>query len=45
MGTPIIKTDRLMLRKMQKSDLPHLMEIFPDPVAMRYRSTKTSGQA
>ncbi|KON87787.1 hypothetical protein AF332_13755 [Sporosarcina globispora] len=45
-ATPIIATDRLILRKMKRSDLNHLMEIFTDPVAMRYyRSTKTIEQA
>lgn len=42
----VLKTDRLILRKMKRTDLPFLMEIFSDPVAMRfYRSTKTKEQA
>ncbi|MFE4522296.1 GNAT family N-acetyltransferase [Cytobacillus firmus] len=46
MATPVIKTDRMILRKMKRTDLPYLMEIFSDPEAMRfYRSTKTNEQA
>ncbi|MEH6987579.1 GNAT family N-acetyltransferase [Cytobacillus firmus] len=46
MAAPVIKTDRLILRKMKRTDLSHLIEIFSDPEAMRfYRSTKTKEQA
>ena len=32
----IIETDRLRLREMTADDADHLMEIFGDPIAMRY---------
>lgn len=41
-----LETDRLRLREMNFSDVPHLMEIFSDPIAMRYYvSTKTVEEA
>ncbi|HWO74628.1 MAG TPA: GNAT family N-acetyltransferase [Bacillus sp. (in: firmicutes)] len=36
MGTYILTTDRLKLREMTKNDVQNLMEIFSDPVAMKY---------
>ncbi|WP_243355243.1 GNAT family N-acetyltransferase [Bacillus litorisediminis] len=36
MGTYILITDRLKLREMTKNDVQNLMEIFSDPVAMKY---------
>ncbi|MBU8773236.1 GNAT family N-acetyltransferase [Cytobacillus oceanisediminis] len=36
MNNPVISTERLLLRKMTKEDTGNLMEIFSDPVAMRY---------
>jgi RimJ/RimL family protein N-acetyltransferase len=40
-----MKTERLILRRMTKDDTKNLMEIFSDPVAMRYYpSTKSEGE-
>ncbi|MEH7387957.1 GNAT family N-acetyltransferase [Bacillus sp. JJ1521] len=36
MDNPVICTERLILRKMTKDDTRNLMDIFSDPVAMRY---------
>jgi RimJ/RimL family protein N-acetyltransferase len=36
MSTPVISTERLILRKMNKDDVEHLMQIFSDPEAMKY---------
>lgn len=36
MSNPVICTERLILRKMTKDDVGNLMEIFSDPVAMKY---------
>ena len=45
MNNPVISTDRLLLRKMTKDDTENLMEIFSDPVAMRYYpSTKNESE-
>ncbi|MBP1970537.1 RimJ/RimL family protein N-acetyltransferase [Virgibacillus natechei] len=35
-NSPVLSTERLNLRKMNKNDVQHLMEIFSDPVAMKY---------
>ncbi|PEZ00980.1 GNAT family N-acetyltransferase [Bacillus sp. AFS018417] len=45
MGNPVICTERLILRRMTKDDTENLMEIFSDPVAMRYYpSTKNESE-
>jgi len=45
MDNPVISTERLILRKMTKDDTKNLMEIFSDPVAMKYYpSTKNEGE-
>lgn len=36
MDKAIISTERLQFRKMRKEDVNHLLEIFSDPVAMKY---------
>ena len=36
MGNPVISTERLVLRKMTQDDAGNLLEIFSDPVAMKY---------
>ncbi|MBS4172704.1 GNAT family N-acetyltransferase [Bacillus sp. FJAT-49736] len=36
MSTPVICTERLVLRKMEKEDVHNLLEIFSDPEAMKY---------
>lgn len=42
----VLETDRLRLREMDFSDVNHLMEIFSDPIAMKYYvSTKTEEEA
>ncbi|TWJ98372.1 GNAT family N-acetyltransferase [Bacillus licheniformis] len=41
----IMKTDRLILRKMRRDDAENLLEIFSDPIAMEYYpSTKNEKQ-
>lgn len=45
MNNPVIRTERLLLRRMTKDDTRNLMEIFSDPVAMRYYpSTKNESE-
>ncbi|KFM99838.1 MULTISPECIES: GNAT family N-acetyltransferase [Bacillus cereus group] len=45
MDNPVICTERLILRRMTKDDTENLMEIFSDPVAMRYYpSTKNESE-
>lgn len=45
MDNPVICTERLILRRMTKDDTGNLMEIFSDPVAMRYYpSTKNDSE-
>ncbi|WP_264740637.1 GNAT family N-acetyltransferase [Cytobacillus firmus] len=45
MDNPVINTERLILRKMTPDDTGKLMEIFSDPVAMRYYpSTKNESE-
>lgn len=45
MDNSVMKTERLILRRMTKDDTKNLMEIFSDPVAMRYYpSTKGEGE-
>ncbi|MEH7236869.1 GNAT family N-acetyltransferase [Bacillus sp. JJ1562] len=45
MYNPVICTERLILRRMTKDDAGKLMEIFSDPVAMRYYpSTKNESE-
>ena len=36
MSDVIITTERLNLRKMTTRDIPNLLQIFSDPVVMRY---------
>ncbi|ALC81244.1 MULTISPECIES: GNAT family N-acetyltransferase [Bacillus] len=46
MSKIIMSTDRLTLRQMRKDDINHLLEIFSDPVAMKYYpSTKDESAA
>lgn len=45
MDNPVICTERLILRRMTKDDTENLMEIFSDPVVMRYYpSTKNESE-
>lgn len=45
MSVPILITKRLILRKMNQEDASHLLQIFSDPVAMRYYpSTKNENE-
>jgi RimJ/RimL family protein N-acetyltransferase len=45
MNNPVICTERLNLRRMTKDDTKNLMEIFSDPLAIRYYpSTKNEGE-
>ncbi|MFF2450823.1 GNAT family N-acetyltransferase [Neobacillus sp. NPDC058068] len=45
MDNTVMRTERLILRRMTKDDTKNLMEIFSDPVAMRYYpSTKNEGE-
>jgi RimJ/RimL family protein N-acetyltransferase len=45
MDNQVICTERLILRRMTKDDTENLMEIFSDPVAMRYYpSTKNESE-
>ncbi|MEH7886082.1 GNAT family N-acetyltransferase [Bacillus sp. JJ1609] len=45
MDNPVICTERLILRRMTKEDTGNLVEIFSDPVAMRYYpSTKNESE-
>jgi len=45
MDNPVMRTERLILRRMTKDDTKNLMEIFSDPVAMKYYpSTKNEGE-
>jgi RimJ/RimL family protein N-acetyltransferase len=45
MSAPILITERLILRKMNQEDACHLLQIFSDPVAMRYYpSTKNENE-
>lgn len=45
MSTVIMSTERLALRKMRKDDVNHLLEIFSDPVAMKYYPSTKDEQA
>lgn len=38
----VFRTERLSLRQMSAQDIPLLMEIFSDPIAMKYYPTKQS---
>ncbi|GIN51985.1 hypothetical protein CHCC15337_0303 [Bacillus paralicheniformis] len=45
MKDTIMKTDRMILRKMRRDDAENLLEIFSDPTAMEYYpSTKNEKQ-
>jgi [ribosomal protein S5]-alanine N-acetyltransferase len=46
MGHKVLETERMVLRRMELSDVDNLMGIFSDPVAMRYYpSTKSRREA
>lgn len=44
MAKPILTTNRLCLRKMDLDDFDDLMEIFTDPVVMKYYNATKNGQ-